>query len=173
MLRDRQTQLARVRQRLSHHAGIHHRQTVVRKPNHARFFEQAHLGQFFAFLPFGNRSISMHIHKRRFARAFLYEGHHRRIIDHRLGVGHARHMRDTARRRGFTAGSNRFLMFLPRLAEMHLDIKQSRREEMAIAIHNLRVLRQFVFGEMRAKIGDSISNREQSAFFIEPRRGIE
>ena len=129
MIHHRHADHARILHRAAHQLVILDAMPVVRDRDHARLRERTDRRQFFARQTFRNRAGRQNIHARHFRGAILDPRDRARAVRGRRRVRHADDRGETARRRRARAGFDRFLPAEARLAEMHVNIDQARRDD--------------------------------------------
>ena len=131
---------------------------VVGERHDARFVHRADRREFFARDPFGDRARRENIHASLGFRLFQNPRDDARAVHRRRGIWHADHAGESARRRGARAGGDRFLGRLARLAQVHVQVDQARRNDQPGAIDHRRRCFSRTRGIERSK--GSVSNQE-------------
>ncbi len=174
MLRNRHAEGFAHGEGLAHDLRIHHRQPVIGEADRAGFDQHCHFGQLLTLHAFRDGRIGADIDIAGFQRPLLQEGEDGDVVHHRLGVGHSGDGGDAACRSAHGAGFDGFLVFLPRFAEMHLNVEQAGAENVAMAVDDFRAVRRFAIREQAgAEIGDGAALGKQRAFGVKPRFRVD
>ena len=137
---DRQIESARVFHRAAHHRRRRHGPPVVRNRNDAGVFHLAHLGEFRPFRLFRDRANRKHVREIRALCLLDYKARHGRVVIDWMRVGHRANCREAAGDRGRRAAGNRFFVFLPRLAQVHVQVDETGRDDQTGRIDHLGIL---------------------------------
>ena len=137
VLDHRHVEHARVLERAAREDRRRHRQPVIGHRHAAGLFQFGDVGELFALLSPRHRANWIHARQSGFRGLLQDQLRHAGVVVDRLGVRHARHGGEAAchRRRG--ARRHRFLVLLPRLAQVHVHVDESRAHHKAgRQIHN-------------------------------------
>ena len=126
VVHDQRIEVARIGEGVPHHLGALQRAPALGEGDGARLLQQAELRQLLAGEPARHRGHRMHAHDRRVARAAEDEVDQRRIVDHRVGVGHGDDRGDAAGRRGAARRLQRLAMLAARLADEDAHVDEAR-----------------------------------------------
>ena len=122
-----------------HQPGVHDRDPVVADRDGALGVHRADVGQPFPLAALGDRSDGVDVDRRCPARALHDEARDlRRVVD-RQGVRHAADRREASGRRGPRTALDGFGVLDPRLSQMHVDVDESGRDDLAFRLQHLRV----------------------------------
>ena len=154
MLDDQQIEGRGVTERAAHHHRIGHGPRRVGKGDGAGGGQQTHLGHGFAAHALGDGAVGPDVDPAGFAAVLFDHLDHGGVVDHRVGVGQARHGGDATGGGGAGRGDGGFLVLLAGIAELHPHIDQARRQHMAGAIDGGDALGHAVGEQPGADIGD-------------------
>ena len=115
----------------------------------------------------------MHVHDGCVARAPLDEIDDGRIVDDRIGVGHAHQRRDAAGRRRLARRLQRLAVLGARLADEGAHVDEARRQDVAAAVDALRSARPAGSGRAPDDIGDDTVLDEHVATLLPPAARID
>ena len=85
--------------------------------------------------------IGKHIGKLSALGLLDHETGHRSVVVYRMRVRHRAHRRKTAGHRGGRAAGNRLFVFLARLAQVHVHVDETGRNNQARRVDNFSVFR--------------------------------
>ncbi len=129
---------------------IHHLPRQLRRRNRFPIIRDCHDPRFFhprdfcdrlALAPRRRRANWPHSNAPARFRAVQDESRHRSIVVHRLRVRHAANRGESAARRRPRSRLYGFRGFLPRLAQMHVKVNKSGRDDQPASIQDFRTLR--------------------------------
>ena len=137
VLRHRHAKPRRRHQRSPHHLVLQHRFAVVGEPDRPRLHQLVEVRNLAAQAAECRRRHRQQLHHRA-ARRVQHPAQALHRIVHRSRIRHGHHGGESARRRRRRPGANRLLVRLPRLAQMHMDVDQPRRNHASRRIDPLR-----------------------------------
>ena len=150
-------------QRPPQHPRIGHRAVAVCESHGAGFLQQPDLGHGLAGQPARQRGGGQHAHARRGGGTAHQEIHQRRLINHRVGVGHHDHAGDAARGRCGAGALKALAMLRAGLPGKDARINQAWRQHQAMAVDDFRIGGFGVVEQTRADIGDLAVLHQKSA----------
>jgi hypothetical protein len=112
-----------------HQERARHRLPVVGERDAPGRFLFAELGELLPFRSHRHSADRIHVGQTRFRRLLEHELRDAGVIVHRIGVGHARNTCEAAGNRRSRPRRDRFFVFLPRLAQVHVDVDEPRRHD--------------------------------------------
>jgi len=119
----------RILKRLAHHRCIGDANTIIRKGHGAALLHQRQLGQFHSFATLGDSADRIDIGQPHPLRLAQDKFNLPLIIQRRLGIGHAADAGESARNGRGRPGGDVFLLFVARLAKVHVNVDQTRRDQ--------------------------------------------
>src|SRR5262249_15922932 len=119
---------------------VHHRQTVVGQALATSRRQLSHFGHLFALERLGDRPRDEDLTKADFSRSLLHVARHQGVVVYRTGVGHRHHRAETSGHRGAAAAQDRLLALIPRLAQVHVQVYQSRQTPPSAGIDDASAL---------------------------------
>ena len=114
---DKRIEIAGIGQRIAHDLGVAQRAAALREGNGAGVFQKAEFGKRLAGQILGQRSHRVDADMGGIAGPAQDEVDQRRIVDHRIGIGHRYHRRHAAGRRRQACRLKRFAVFSARFAD--------------------------------------------------------
>ena len=134
MLDHQHAEVLGIGQGAAEHIGVGDGLGAVGDGDGAGLLEAADLGHQLAAEALGDRRHGRHAHRSRVARPAHDEIDDRRVIDHRLGVGHDDHGGDAARRRRFRRAGQRLAVFGAGFAGEHPHVDEARHQRQPGAV---------------------------------------
>ncbi len=128
-----------VLERPPHQATVLHRRSVVAEGHRSALDQIGHFGQFLPLSVLRHAGDRMDV-DRRAPTAFDHEFHHVARMNGRVGIGHAGHGREASKSGRPTAGLDRLLVLLARLAQMYVHVHPAGRNELARGIVDRHVV---------------------------------
>ncbi len=129
MLHDAGIEHFGILQGLAHDRGVADAHAVVAQGDRPALKHRADLRQFLALSALGDRSDRKHIGQPHPLGLAQNEFDLPLVIQRRLGIGHAADGREPPRHRRRRAAGDRLLFLVARLAQMHVNVDQPRRDE--------------------------------------------
>ncbi len=123
---NRQTDRARVFHRVEQCARVTYRVAVIAESNNARRCQIRQLSQLLTFARPGNRTCRIDMTRGGLS-AFVESAHRVSRIRWWIGVRHRHNAGNATRNGGLRTGCNRFFVLVTGLAQVNVDIHQSRR----------------------------------------------
>ena len=152
MLRQhRARERGRVFERVPHHERVGHAIAVVGEHAHAEVVELAERRELLSAPALRDATGGTHVAQPNDAGAVEHRLHDSRVVDRRLGVGHADHRGAAAEGSRARSGLDRLAVFATRLPKVHLDVDESRRDDAARGVEHRRADRRRQRG---ADLGD-------------------
>ena len=146
---------------------------AVGEGDRAGLGQQADLGDLAPLEALGQRRRGKDADLRVVARAPQDEVDHRRVVDRRVGVGPHDEARDAAGGRGGAGAGDRLAMLGPRLADEDAHVDEARRDHVAPAVDDPRLVRKLVARHRRADPGDDPVHGEEPAARFRLALGID
>jgi hypothetical protein len=148
-----------VAHRAAQDPGADHGLAVVGEAQRALAAQLGHLGELLAAQPAGDRGHEAQRHAG-LALGLLAQGAQlRRVVEHRIGVGHRHHGDETAGRRGAGAGVEVLLVLLAGRAQVDVRVDEARQQVAALAVDHLGA-RRGLERAGRAELGDLAAAHE-------------
>ena len=170
MLDHRHSEHARVLERAAQEDRGRHRMAVVGDRHAAGLAEVANVGEQLAFRRPRHRADRIHARQVRF-RCFRQDvRRHIRIVVDRVRVRHAGDGGETAGDSRGRAGRDRFLVLLPRLAQVHVHIDEPRANHQTVGHRHDR---GSVHRQIDADARDAVAVDQDVAHAVDPVGGID
>ena len=134
VLDDRQIERARVLEGAAHEPRVHHRAPIVGDRDDAAFLHVRDVGERLALEALRDRPDRMHAHGADLSRAPHDQLGDRALVVDGLRVGHAADRGEAARRGRARPGLDVFLVFLPGLAQVDVQVDQPGHDPQAFDI---------------------------------------
>ena len=171
VLDDRHVEHARVLQRAPHQHRGRHRMPVVGQRDAAGLLELGDVRELFAFLAARDRADRIHARQVRVGGFRQDVAGDARVVIHRVRVRHARDGRETAGDGSRHAGRDRFLVLLPRLAQVHVHVDEPGTHDESVWDLDDRNPR--IHREIAADACDAISVNQQVEHAVTAVRRID
>ena len=142
VVHDERVEIAGIGEGVAHHLGVAQRAAALREGDGAGLLQQAELGKLLAREAARHRRHRMDAHDRRVAGAAEHEIDQRRIVDHRIGVGHGDDGGDAAGGGGAARRLQRLAVLAARLADEDAHVDEAGQHGGAAAIDDLGALRR-------------------------------
>ncbi len=140
VVRHRDAEDPGVLERGSHDVAGHHRLAIVTHCHCTRAHQLPKLGQPGSLLPHGNGADGIDPCLPCPLGLADDEADHALVVAHRIGVGHGTHCREAAGHRGHRPGGDGLEILLPRLAQVGVEVYQSRGNDPASRIDEVGVI---------------------------------
>ena len=174
VLDDRHAQGAGQLERPAHDLRVPHRLSVVGDRDRARLDQLLDLGQGFAHLSAGHRGDGMDARVPALAGAPDHVFDPRAVVERRGGVRHAGDRGEAAPRRGAGSRLDRLLLFLPRLAQVHVDVHEPGTDHGALHRQHLGgTALADLGGRVLPQAGDLAVHDPEILHAVDAARGIE
>ncbi len=153
---DRDAEGAGVLQRGAHQVAGGDRLAVVAHRHRAGADQLAELGELLSLLSQRHRADRIDPRLRRALRLAHDEADRGLVVGDGVGVRHGAHRGEAAGRRRHRAGGHGLQILLPRLAQVHVQIDQPRRDHLPRRLHHERVVRpaQVAAERLHLAVGD-------------------